>query len=76
MHWDIRRHGQPIILEQYHSLPEAQLELLCGYLYGVQEYRLTLLGALIQNVGLDAAVRLGDLALWREAIAAQEREES
>ncbi len=76
MHWDIRRHGQPITREQYHRLPEAPLELLAGYLYGCQEYRLTLLGALIQNVGLDAAVRLGDLALWREAIAAQEREES
>jgi hypothetical protein len=29
---------------------------------------------LLENVGLDAVVRLGDLALWKEAVAAAERE--
>jgi len=76
LHWDIRRHGQPITLEQYHSLPEAPLELIAGHLHGRQEYRVTLLGALLQNVGIDAAVGLGDFAVWKEAIAARERAES
>jgi hypothetical protein len=76
MHWDIHRQGQPITRQQYYSLPHAPLELLDGYLYACQEYRITLLGALLQNVGLEAAVRLGDLAVWKEAIAAREREES
>ena len=76
MHWNIRRHGQPITIEQYRSLPEAPLELLSGYLYASEEDRLALLGALLQNVGVEAAVRLGDLAVWREAIETRQREES
>ncbi|HSB73992.1 MAG TPA: hypothetical protein VLH58_03055 [Candidatus Methylomirabilis sp.] len=76
MHWDIRRHGQPITIEQYQSLPEAPLELLSGYLYPSEEDRLALLGALLQNVGVEAAVRLGDPAVWREAIQVREREVS
>jgi len=35
----------------------------------VDQERLLMLGLLLENVGVDAAVRLGDPAVWRAAIA-------
>ncbi len=41
-----------------------------GKLFLTDEERLTMLGLLIENVGVDAAVRLGDPEVWRQAVAA------
>ncbi len=41
-----------------------------GKLFLTDEERLTMLGLLIENVGVDAAVRLGDPEVWRHAVAA------
>ena len=39
-----------------------------GRLYAYDEERLTMLALLLENVGIDCAIRLGDPRLWREAI--------
>ena len=40
-----------------------------GKLLWDDKERLTLLGLLLENLGLDAAVRLGEPAVWRAAVA-------
>ena len=37
-------------------------------MFWTDEKRLNMLGLLLENVGMDAAVRLGDPALWKQAI--------
>ena len=39
-----------------------------GKLLWDEDQRLALLGLLLENVGADAAVRLGDPAVWRAAV--------
>jgi hypothetical protein len=39
-----------------------------GKLLWDDDQRLALLGLLLENVGADAAVRLGDPAVWRAAV--------
>ena len=72
MDWDIQREGRAWRagegLERYALTPE-KIELIDGKLLWDDEARLNLLGLLLENVGVDAAVRLGDPAVWREAIA-------
>jgi hypothetical protein len=41
-----------------------------GQLLWSKEDRLLMLGMLLENVGVDAAVRLGKPKVWREAVAA------
>ena len=43
--------------------------MIGGRLYGTEEERLTMLGLLLENVGADQAVRLGDPGIWRAAVA-------
>ena len=40
-----------------------------GRLFWSDEDRLTMLGLLLENVGIDAAVRLGDPGQWKAAVA-------
>jgi hypothetical protein len=51
-----------------------ELEISGGKLFGSDTTRMLILGMLLENMGMDATVRLGDLARWKEAIAAVERE--
>ena len=37
-------------------------------MFWTDEQRLNMLGLLLENVGMDAAVSLGDPALWKQAI--------
>lgn len=70
--WDIRREGRgwgDRSLDRYMLAPE-KIELIEGKLFWSEEDRLAMLGLLLENVGVDAAVRLGDPNVWREAIAA------
>ncbi len=70
--WDIRREGRSWegdeAWERYQLTPE-KTEMTDGKLYWDDEERLTMLGLLLENVGIDRAIRLGDPRLWREAIA-------
>ncbi|AUX22431.1 uncharacterized protein SOCEGT47_029340 [Sorangium cellulosum] len=76
--WDIHREGRRWTAEEFHArterLIDLKLEVSRGKLFWDDETRLLLLGMLLENVGLDAAVRLGDLSRWKEAIAAAEHE--
>ena len=70
--WDIRRAGRAWnddeAEDRYFSAPE-KLEMTDGKLDWDDEQRLHMLGLLLENVGVDAAVRLGDPQMWREAVA-------
>lgn len=50
----------------------ARAEMIDGKLLWIEEERLTALGLLLDNVGIDKAIRLGNPQLWKEAIAALE----
>jgi hypothetical protein len=71
--WDIRREGRAWhgdeALERFELAP-WKTEMVAGKLYDRDEQRLNVLGLLLENMGADAAVRLGDPAVWRAAIAA------
>ncbi|MGH7620441.1 MAG: hypothetical protein ACREPM_24755 [Gemmatimonadaceae bacterium] len=69
--WDIRRQGRAWDEEAYErfQLTPEKFEMHEGRLFWDDEERLLLLGLLLENVGVDAAVRLGDPNVWREAIA-------
>lgn len=50
-----------------------KVELVSGRLYASQHERLTMLALLLENVGADAAVGLGDPSVWQAAIADLDR---
>jgi len=69
--WDIRRRGRhwrKEAMKRWELTPE-KIEMYDGQLFWCDEARLMMLGLLLENVGVDAAVRLGDPRIWREAIA-------
>ena len=76
--WDIRREGRAWTAEEFppraNRLLGLDLEISKGKLLYSDERRQMLLSMLLENLGMDAAVRLGDLARWKEAVAAAERE--
>ena len=69
--WDIGLQGRAWrggeALAKLYQLPE-KLEMIEGRLFWDEDERLRMLAALLENVGLVAAVRLASLDLWREAI--------
>lgn len=69
--FDIRREGYPwpqeSARERYYMAPE-KIELIAGKMFWNDEERLRVLGLLLENVGADAAVRLGDPEVWRAAV--------
>jgi hypothetical protein len=69
--WDIQAEGRAWrseAMDRYALTPE-KLEMIGGKLLYDDEERLTLLALLLENVGADAAVRLGDPGVWRAAVA-------
>jgi hypothetical protein len=72
--WDFHREGRAWGKEasdRFELTPE-KFEMYGGKLFWSEQERLILLGLLLENVGLDAAVRLGDPRVWREAVRALE----
>lgn len=71
--WDIRREGrrwEPGELRaRYEALPELKFEVIDGQLLWTDEERLAILGLLLEALGVDKAIRLGDPQVWRAAIA-------
>lgn len=69
--WRIGRKGRAWTggeaMERYELTPE-KLEMVEGRLLWSHEERVQLLGLLLENVGADAAVSLGDRAVWRAAV--------
>jgi hypothetical protein len=69
--WDIRREGRAWTgeeaLDRWELTPE-KFEMDEGKLFWDDSERLILLALLLENVGVDQAVRLGDPEVWRAAI--------
>lgn len=68
--WDIQLDGRawgPEVRERYERTPE-KLELIEGKLCWADGDRLALLGLLLENVGIRAAVRLAPADRWRAAL--------
>ena len=74
--WDIQLEGRRWrsgeVWERYERTPE-KLELIEGQLCWTDGDRLALLGLLLENVGLKAAVRLAPADRWRAALVEVER---
>jgi hypothetical protein len=72
MKFDIQRQGRKWtrseIKQKYYELCPEKIELIEGKMFWTDEQRLNMLGLLLENIGMDAAVRLGDPALWKQAI--------
>lgn len=76
-HFDIRREGRGWSREEadrnycaLHEHPDApgKMEMVDGKFYHSEAQRITMLGWLLEMVGEDAAVRLGDPQVWRAAV--------
>ncbi|HYA42866.1 MAG TPA: hypothetical protein VEF34_16300 [Syntrophobacteraceae bacterium] len=70
--WDIRRESRAWegteAMERYGLTPE-RFEMHGGKLFWSEKDRLRLLALLLENVGIDKAILLGDPLEWRKAIA-------
>jgi hypothetical protein len=70
--WDIRRTGRAWTgteARQRWQLTPEKFEMYQGRLFWDDEQRLLLLGLLLENVGVDRAIQLGDPSVWRAALA-------
>lgn len=68
--WDIRREGRAWG-EEAHArmeLTPEKLEMWQGKLFWSDTEPVTLLTLLLENVGIDRAVKLGDPEQWRAAV--------
>ena len=72
MEFNIQRQGRKWsrteVEQKYHELCPEKIELFEGKMFWSDEQRLNMLALLLENVGMDAAVKLGDPALWKLAI--------
>lgn len=69
--WRINRDGRAWSPEEVRSRKELRpekLEIWEGKLLWDDKQRIELLGLLLENVGADQVVRLGDPSVWRQAI--------
>jgi hypothetical protein len=70
--WDVHREGRAWTTDEFgvraDRLVELKFEISRGRLFWSEETRRMVLGMLLENVGMDAAVRMGDPARWKEAI--------
>ncbi len=72
IHWDIRREGRAWSADEIRprmDLTPEHFEVFDGKLFWTDEERENLLAILLENVGVDRALRLAPAAIWREAIA-------
>ena len=69
--WDVRLEGRAWREEaqsRYQMTPD-KMEMVEGKMFWSDEQRLTMLALLLENVGANQAVRIGDPAVWRAAVA-------
>jgi hypothetical protein len=74
--WDIRRKGRSWTREEFAvrwPLTPENFEAIDGKIFWGDEDRLNLLAMLLENVGIDAVIRLAPVSVWREALDASER---
>jgi len=79
VNWNIQRRGRSWsgdeAMPRFDLTPE-KIEMVKGKLFDRDEQRLMMLGLLLENLGADAAVTLGDPQVWRDAVAALDRGKS
>ncbi len=72
--WDIRREGRSWTAEEWRQrdeqIGELKIEVHDGRFFYREERRRLLLGMLLENVGLDAAIAIVGVTRWREALDA------
>ena len=72
MEFNIQRQGRKWnrteVEQKYRALCPEKIELIEGRMFWTDEQRLHMLALLLENVGMDAAVRLGDPEIWKQAI--------
>ena len=61
---------RPITMDQYHAHTPEKFELWDGKLFFDENDRVNLLALLLEQAGVDVAVRLGRLEVWEAAVAA------
>jgi hypothetical protein len=75
--WDIRRKGRRWSHEEFeqrlYQAPE-KIEFVDG-IFASDRERLNVLGMLLENLGIDRAVRFGRLEDWKAAIADLEKQQ-
>ena len=70
--WDIRNEGRAWAKGEACArfiLKPEKIEMVRGKLVGHDEDRETLLALLLENVGADRVVQIGDPEVWRRAVA-------
>jgi hypothetical protein len=76
--WDIRREGHRWTKEEIdcrlYQAPE-KIEFVGG-IFSSERERLTVLAMLLENLGIDKAVRLGKIEDWKAALADLEKQQS
>jgi hypothetical protein len=74
--WDIRREGRRWSHDEFdrriYEAPE-KIEYVNG-IFASDRERLNVLGMLLENLGIDRAIRFGRLADWKAAIADLEKQ--
>jgi hypothetical protein len=75
--WDIRREGRRWTKEEFdHRLYQAPEKIeFVGGIFASERERLTVLAMLLENLGIDKAVRFGKLEDWKAAIADLEKQQ-
>ena len=75
--WDIRREGRRWTREEWdrrlYQAPE-KIEF-AGVIFNNDRERLTVLAMLLENLGMEAAVRFGNLDDWKAVIADREQQQ-
>jgi hypothetical protein len=73
--WNIRREGHQWAGEEFNKRTSQAPEKIefGGGIFVNERERLTVPAMLLENLGIDRAVRLGDLSDWKAAIAELER---
>lgn len=74
--WDIRREGRLWSHEEFDqriSVAPEKIEFVDG-IFASERERLIVLGMLLENLGIDKAVRCGKLEDWKAAIADLEQQ--
>lgn len=69
--WDIRRRGRAWTGDEARArweLTPEKFEMYKGKLFFSERERRNLLGLLLENVGAEVAVRMGDAQVWRDAV--------
>ena len=75
--WDIHREGRVWSHEEFNRRINQAPEKIeyTGGIFTYEDERLTVLAMLLENVGIDKAVQLGNLEDWKAAIAELEFKE-